>query len=189
MYFRPIILYSFHWFIKQQPFYAHFKFYGFFYLVHKQNVSKTRPRSFFSIGQIYHESKNRFQRILHTCFKNSNVGIELYLIDMFCFDFEWQDHEPQYFESLRHGSVAISSRVNLQLVGMTNFVLTKKTFRETLASILTNFVNDNYKFVSNLQLLCHGFRTRNAKTTFWVLGIFRFLYHNFSCNTSITCLF
>ena len=104
-----------------------------------------------------------FKDFLHTCFKNSNDGIELYLIEIFCFDFEWQDHEPQYFESLRHGSVAISSHVNLRLV------LTKKTSRETLVSILTNFVNDNYKFLSNLQLLCHRFRTRNAKTTFWVI--------------------
>ena len=63
-----------------------------------------------------------FKDFMHTYFKNSNDGIELYLIEIFCFDFEWQDHEPQYFESLRHGSVAISSHVNLRLVGMTNFI-------------------------------------------------------------------
>ena len=63
-----------------------------------------------------------FKDFVHTCFKNSNDGIELYLIEFFCFDFEWQDHEPQYFESLRHGSVAISSHVNLRLVGMTYLI-------------------------------------------------------------------
>ena len=48
---------------------------------------------------------------------------------MFCFDFERQDHEPQYFESLRHGSIVISSRVNLRHVGMQiSFALTKKDF-------------------------------------------------------------
>ena len=60
---------------------------------------------------------------LRKCFKNCNDGIELCLIEIFFFfDFEWQDHEPQYFESLRRESVAISLHVNLRLIGMTNFI-------------------------------------------------------------------
>ena len=48
------------------------------------------------------------------------------------------------FESLRRGSVAISLNVNLQLVGFKILSLTKKTSRETLTFMLTNFVNVNY---------------------------------------------